>query len=100
MEGIAVGIGEELTALRELSAGFGDRVRGLLALAGGAGEADGDATGMLLEAIDEVGRCAQAREGELVLLLAQADRLRGRDASLCPFRCWVWMRRGGRRCAV
>ena len=86
MEGVAVGIGEGLKALQEFNAGFGAQVKGLLALASQVKEPDGDAAEALLRAIDEVGRCAQAREGELVLLLAQADRLKSGRGGLGP---WV-----------
>ena len=86
MEGVAVGIGEGLKALQEFNAGFGAQVKGLLVLVSQAKEPDADTVEALLRAIDEVGRCAQAREGELVLLLALAQRLKSGRGGLGP---WV-----------
>ena len=85
MDDIAVKIGEELTALRELNAACGEHVKGLLALASKADKSDCDAAELLLRAIDEVGRGAQARDGELVLLLAQAHRIKASQGGLTPW---------------
>ena len=85
MDDIAVKIGEELKALRKLNAACSEHAKGLLALASKADKSDCDAAELLLQAIDEVGRGAQARDGELVLLLAQAHRIKANQGGLTPW---------------
>jgi hypothetical protein len=85
VDGIAVGIGEQLAALAAHNEAADEAIKALLALASEADESDGKAAGMLMQAIDEIGRSAQAREGGLVLLLAQAQRMKANRGGLGPW---------------
>lgn len=46
---------------------------------------DHEATDLLLEVAQVVGRCEQARHGQLIQLLAQADRVRASKGGLAPW---------------
>ena len=85
MEDIAVGIGEQVAALAAHNKAASEAIKELLALAAEADESDGEAAAALMKAIDEIGRSAQAREGGLVLLLAQAQRMKANRGGLGPW---------------
>lgn len=76
---------EELAALQAVNEAAGQAAKDLLALASKVDASDSGAAELLLGPIEEIGRSAQARRGELVLLLAQADRFKAIRGGLAPW---------------
>jgi hypothetical protein len=77
---------EELAALVAANAVVEERIKGILELARTIDADDRQAAGALLEAAQIVGRCEQARHGQLIQLLGQADRVKAHRAGV---KAWV-----------
>src|SRR5579863_4795591 len=76
MSGIVEEFGAHLTALAQANAAADRAVAGMLELARRLDGADREAAAVVLEAAEAVGVCEQARHGQLIQLLGQADRMR------------------------
>jgi hypothetical protein len=76
----------ELAALVAANAVVEERIRGILELARAVDADDRQAAGVLLDVAEVVGRCGQARHGQLVQLLGQADRVKAHRAGV---KAWV-----------
>jgi HNH endonuclease len=72
----------ELAALTEQADTLIEQV---LSIARETDTSDRDAAAVLLEAAEAVGRCEQARYGQLIQLLAQADRVKATRGGLAPW---------------
>jgi Domain of unknown function (DUF222) len=70
----------ELAALVAANAVIEERIAGVLELARTIDAGDRDGSGVLLEVAGAVGRCEQARHGQLIQLLGQAERVRAHRA--------------------
>jgi hypothetical protein len=77
---------EELAALVAANAVVEERIRGILELARAIDADDRQAAGALLDVAEVVGRCEQARHGQLIQLLGQADRVKAHRAGV---KAWV-----------
>jgi hypothetical protein len=77
---------EQLAALVAANAVVEERIREILELARTVDAGDRDSSGVLLEAAEVVGRCEQARHGQLIQLLGQVERVRVRRAGV---KAWV-----------
>ena len=77
---------EELAALAAANAIVEERIKGILELARAIDADDRQAAGVLLDMAEMVGRCEQARHGQLIQLLGQADRVRAHRAGV---KAWV-----------
>jgi hypothetical protein len=77
---------DRLAALVAANAVVEERIKGILELARTIGADDRQAAGALLEAAQIVGRCEQARHGQLIQLLGQADRVKAHRAGV---KAWV-----------
>jgi hypothetical protein len=73
---------EGLAALVAANAVVEERIRGLLELARTIDPGDRDGAGALLDTAQVVGRCEQARHGQLIRLLGQVERVGGRRAGV------------------
>jgi hypothetical protein len=76
----------ELAALVEANAVVERRIEAILDLARAVGGGDREGAGVVLEAAEVVGRCEQARHGQLIQLLGQAERMAAHRAGL---KAWV-----------
>ena len=76
---------EHLTALEELTHATNQTIEQLLALATDTDPADQDAAAAVLRAADLVGRGAQALNGQLIRILAQAHRIKANQGGLTPW---------------
>jgi hypothetical protein len=76
----------ELTALVAANAVVEERIKRVLELARAIDPGDREAAGALLDAAEMVGRCEQARHGQLIQLLGQADRVGAHRAGV---KTWV-----------
>jgi hypothetical protein len=77
---------EELAALVAANAIVEERIAAVLELARTIDAGDRDGAGVLLEVAGAVGRCEQARHGQLIQLLGQAERVRAHRAGV---KAWV-----------
>jgi hypothetical protein len=77
---------EQLAALVTANAVVEERIKGILELARMIDAGDCDGSGVLLEAAEVVGRCEQARHGQLIQLLGQAERVKAHRAGV---KAWV-----------
>jgi hypothetical protein len=77
---------EELAALVAANAVVEERIKRILELARTIDADDREAAGALLDAAQFVGWCEQARHGQLIQLLGQADRIRAHRAGV---KAWV-----------
>ena len=75
---------EALAALAEASAIVEEKIAVVLELARAVEDREG--AGMVLEAAQVVGRCEQARHGQLIQLLGQVERIKGHRAGV---KAWV-----------
>ena len=73
-----------LAALAEANAIVEEKIAAVLELARAVEDREG--AGMVLEAAELVGRCEQARHGQLIQLLGQAERVKGHRAGV---KAWV-----------
>jgi hypothetical protein len=76
----------ELAALVAANAVVEERIAALLELARTVDVGDREGAGALLEAAEMVGRCEQARHGQLIQLLGQAERVKAHRAGV---KAWV-----------
>jgi hypothetical protein len=76
----------ELAALAEANTVVEHRIEAILGLARAVDAGDREAAGVVLEAAGVVGRCEQARHGQLIQLLGQAQRVTAHRAGL---KAWV-----------
>jgi hypothetical protein len=76
----------ELAALAEANTVVEHRIEAILGLARAVDAGDREAAGVVLEAAGVVGRCEQARHGQLIQLLGQAQRVTTHRAGL---KAWV-----------
>jgi hypothetical protein len=76
----------QLAALVAANAVVEERIKGILESARTIDAGDCDGSGVLLEAAEVVGRCEQARHGQLIQLLGQAERVKGHRAGV---KAWV-----------
>jgi hypothetical protein len=76
----------ELTALVAANAVVEARIKGILELARTIDADDRQAAGVLLDAAEMVGRCEQARHGQLIQLLGQVERVGAHRAGV---KAWV-----------
>jgi hypothetical protein len=76
----------ELAALVEANAIADQRIEAILGLAREVSPGDRESSGVVLEAAEAVGRCEQARHGQLIQLLGQAQRITAHRAGL---KTWV-----------
>jgi len=76
----------ELAALAEANTVVERRIEAILGLARTVDAGDREAAGVVLEAAGVVGRCEQARHGQLIQLLGQAQRVTAHRAGL---KAWV-----------
>jgi hypothetical protein len=76
----------ELAALVAANAVVEEKIKRILELARTIGADDRQAAGALLEVAEVVGRCEQARHGQLIQLLGQADRVGAHPAGV---KAWV-----------
>jgi hypothetical protein len=73
---------EQLAALVAANAVVEERLKGILELARTIDADDRQAAGALLDAAQIVGQCEQARHGQLIQLLGQADRVKAHRAGV------------------
>jgi hypothetical protein len=76
----------ELAALVAANAVVEERIKRVLELARAIDPGDRDGAGALLDAAGMVGRCEQARHGQLIQLLGQAERIKAHRAGV---KAWV-----------
>ena len=76
----------QLAALVAANAVVEERIKGILELARAIDADDRQAAGVLLDMAEVVGRCEQARHGQLIQLLGQADRVKAHRAGV---KAWV-----------
>jgi hypothetical protein len=76
----------QLTVLVAANAVVEERIKGILELARTIDAGDRDGSEVLLEAAEVVGRCEQARHGQLIQLLGQAERVKAHRAGV---KAWV-----------
>jgi hypothetical protein len=77
---------EQLAALVAANAVVEERIAALLELARAIDAGDCDGSGVLLDVAEVVGRCEQARHGQLIQLLGQVERVKGHRAGV---KAWV-----------
>jgi hypothetical protein len=77
---------EELAALVAANAIVEERIAAVLDLARTMDAGDRDGSGVLLDTAEVVGRCEQARHGQLIQLLGQVERMRAHRAGV---KAWV-----------
>jgi hypothetical protein len=77
---------EELAALVAANAIVEERIKRILELARALDAGDRDGAGVVLDAAEAVGRCEQARHGQLIQLLGQAERVKAHRAGV---KAWV-----------
>jgi Domain of unknown function (DUF222)/HNH endonuclease len=77
---------ERIVALAEANAAADREIAAILNLARDLQPGDRHGRAALFDAAEQVGRCEQARHGQLIQLLAQADRIAARRGVLAP---WV-----------
>ena len=85
METMAARISEQISAFDAATAAATESISSLLDLARELSLDDREAASLLLDAAKAVGVATQAREGQLVQLLAQADRVQANRAGLAPW---------------
>ena len=76
---------QDLTKLQELNTATDKLITTILTTARHTHPDDRHNAAVLLEAAQTVGRCEQARHGQLIQLLAQADRVRANRGGLAPW---------------
>jgi Domain of unknown function (DUF222) len=76
----------QLAALVAANAIVEERIKRILELARTIGAGDCDGSGVLLDVAEVVGRCEQARHGQLIQLLGQVDRVGAHRAGV---KAWV-----------
>jgi hypothetical protein len=85
MGGITAGLREQIALLAEANARADAAIAAILDLAHQLETADRDGVPVLLEAAQVIGRCEQARHGQLVRVLAQAERVKAHRGGLIPW---------------
>lgn len=85
MEGRAAMISDRLAELKELHAAADAKIEQLLALVEHVDEDDREAAVLTLPVAEEIGRSGQVREGVLLRVLAQADRVKANRGGLAPW---------------
>jgi hypothetical protein len=85
MGGITAGLREQVALLVEANARADAAIAAILDLAHRVEAADRDGAPVLLEAAEVIGRCEQARHGQLVRVLAQAERVKAHRGGLVPW---------------
>ena len=76
---------QDLARLRELNTTTDKLITSILTTARQADPADRECAAVLLEAAETIGRSEQARQGQLVQLLAQAHRVKANRGGLAPW---------------
>jgi hypothetical protein len=85
MGGITAGLREQIALLVEANARADAAIAVILDLAHQLEAADREHVPVLLEAAEVIGRCEQARHGQLVRVLAQAERVKAHRGGLIPW---------------
>ena len=77
---------EQLAALVAANAIVEEKIKGILDLARTIDPGDREGAGTLLDAAEVMGRCEQARHGQLIQLLGQVERIKAHRAGV---KAWV-----------
>lgn len=82
---MAQDIGEQIAAIQQCHRGAHEAIERVLGLARDTDPRDRGAALKLLEAAEEIGRTGQARQGQLVQILAEANRVKAHRGGLAPW---------------
>jgi hypothetical protein len=85
VDAIAAEIGEWISEIDRLQKAADAVIEQLLVLAEAVDAADREAAGLLLRGAEVIGRGGQAREGQLIRVLAQTDRVKASRGGLAPW---------------